>query len=153
MMLSRAGRVQVYRSGATGRMAHAFHQFARVGACFGDELVTGMAQVMQVNAETRCYECGTPEARRKLACRRGMPCGLVCVPVAVLPAVRSWRHVLAAKAKQALHVPRSSHRGGSTADDLDLRCAGLRGLLAACSGCAVRRRLPRTYAPPGQGLA
>ncbi len=28
--------------------------------------------------------------------------------------------------------------------------AGLRGLLAACSGCPVRRRLPRTCAP-GRG--
>ena len=62
MMLPGAGRVQVDESGAAGRVAHAFHQLTRVGTCFSDELITGMAQVVQVNAETGCGECATPNA-------------------------------------------------------------------------------------------
>ena len=56
-MLPGAGRVQVDESGPAGRVAHAFHQLTRVGTCLSDELVTGMAQVVQVNAETGCGEC------------------------------------------------------------------------------------------------
>ena len=62
MMLPGAGRVQVDESGAAGRVAHTFHQLTRVGTRFSDELITGMAQVMQVNAETGCGERATPDA-------------------------------------------------------------------------------------------
>jgi len=61
VILPGTGRVQVDESGAAGGVAHAFHQFTRVGACLGDELVTGMAEVVKVDAETGCGECAIPD--------------------------------------------------------------------------------------------
>ena len=52
-------------------MAHAFHQLTRVGTCFSDELVTGMAQLVQVNAETGCGECATPDAAAEVGVPQG----------------------------------------------------------------------------------
>ena len=71
MMLPGAGRVQVDESGAAGRVAHAFHQLTRVGTCFSDELVTGMAQLVQVNAETGCGECATPDTAAEVGVPQG----------------------------------------------------------------------------------
>ena len=77
-MLPGAGRVQVDEGGAAGGVAHAFHQLTRVGARFGDELVPGMAQVVEVDVgRPVAASAGSQIRRRKLACRSGMPCGLV----------------------------------------------------------------------------
>ena len=59
-MLPGAGRVQVDESSAAGGVAHAFHQLARVGPCLSHELVTRMAQIVQVDIETGRDERGTP---------------------------------------------------------------------------------------------
>ncbi len=59
-MMPGAGRVQVDEGGAAGGVAHPFHQLTRVGPSLSHELVTGMAQIVQVDIETSRDERGTP---------------------------------------------------------------------------------------------
>jgi hypothetical protein len=67
MMLPGASRVQVDESGVAGRVTHTFHQLTRIGACFRDKLVTGMTQIMQMNAEAGFGECTTPDATAEVS--------------------------------------------------------------------------------------
>jgi hypothetical protein len=64
MMLPGTGRVQIDERGTAGRVAHAFHQLARVGARFSDELIPRLAQVVQVNVGAGRGEVRTPDRFR-----------------------------------------------------------------------------------------
>jgi hypothetical protein len=50
-------------------MARPVHEFAEVGPGLGDELVTGMAQVVEVNVQAGCGQGGEPDPATEV----GMP--------------------------------------------------------------------------------